>query len=253
MTHHAAYSIALVISLGLLAQWVAWRVRLPAIVLLSVFGVLVSAQALIVAMFGGFSSLVFLFIVGTSLAYSLRKYRDGAQIKAVMAMLEKLSNVAAASHAPFIAAASPKLFDMGSFTEMSNPRDLAKIFESTELIKWRSFRESEDSRYVALTLPHILLRLPYGPNTIPVVAAPLPPMAVPRLNLLRPTMPSTTAISPNRNPSAPTRGISATKNAASPTVTVYQSRIPGSWPVRKFVQNGRKKWHSPHPICLISQ
>ena len=85
-----------------------------------------------------------------------------------MAMLEKLSNVAAASHAPFIAAASPKLFDMGSFTEMSNPRDLAKIFESTELIKWRSFRESEDSRYVALTLPHILLRLPYGPNTIPV-------------------------------------------------------------------------------------
>jgi type VI secretion system protein ImpC len=85
-----------------------------------------------------------------------------------IAWLEKMSNVAAAAHAPFIAAASPKLFDMDSFTELGNPRDLAKIFESTELVKWRSFRDSEDSRYVALTLPHILLRLPYGPDTKPV-------------------------------------------------------------------------------------
>jgi type VI secretion system protein ImpC len=85
-----------------------------------------------------------------------------------MAMLEKISNVAAAAHAPFIAAASPKLFDMESFTELGQPRDLAKIFESTELIKWRSFRETEDSRYVGLVAPHILLRLPYGPDTVPV-------------------------------------------------------------------------------------
>jgi type VI secretion system protein ImpC len=85
-----------------------------------------------------------------------------------IAFLEKMSNVAAAAHAPFIAAASPRLFDMDSFTELSNPRDLAKIFENTELIKWRSFRETEDSRYVALALPHILLRYPYGPDTIPV-------------------------------------------------------------------------------------
>ncbi|HKO58952.1 MAG TPA: type VI secretion system contractile sheath large subunit [Thermoanaerobaculia bacterium] len=84
-----------------------------------------------------------------------------------MAMLEKLSGVAAAAHAPFIAAASPRLFDMDSFTELGNPRDLAKLFESSELIKWRSFQESEDSRYVTLALPHILLRLPYGPNTVP--------------------------------------------------------------------------------------
>lgn len=82
--------------------------------------------------------------------------------------LEKMSNVAAAAHAPFIAAASPKLFDMDSFTELATPRDLAKSFESTELIKWRSFRESEDARYVALTLPHVLQRLPYGPDTVPV-------------------------------------------------------------------------------------
>ena len=85
-----------------------------------------------------------------------------------IALLEKISNVAAAAHAPFIAAASPALFDMDSFTELGTPRDLAKIFESAELIKWRSFRDSEDSRYVALALPHILMRLPYGPDTVPV-------------------------------------------------------------------------------------
>jgi type VI secretion system protein ImpC len=85
-----------------------------------------------------------------------------------VALLEKMSNVAAAAHAPFIAAASPKLFDMDSFTELGVPRDLTKIFESAELIKWRSFRETEDSRYVSLCLPHILMRLPYGPDTVPV-------------------------------------------------------------------------------------
>jgi len=85
-----------------------------------------------------------------------------------MALLEKISNVAAAAHAPFIASASPMLFDMGSFTELGIPRDLSKIFESAELIKWRSFRTSEDSRYVTLCLPHVLLRLPYGPDTVPV-------------------------------------------------------------------------------------
>ena len=85
-----------------------------------------------------------------------------------MSLLEKMSNVAAAAHAPFISAASPKLFDMDSFNELSQPRDLAKIFESSELIKWRSFRESEDSRYVTLVMPHILMRLPYGPSTVPV-------------------------------------------------------------------------------------
>jgi type VI secretion system protein ImpC len=85
-----------------------------------------------------------------------------------MAFVEKLSNVAAAAHAPLLAAASARLFDLDSFTDLSVPRDLAKIFESAELIKWRSFRESEDSRYVSLVLPHVLLRLPYGPDTKPV-------------------------------------------------------------------------------------
>lgn len=85
-----------------------------------------------------------------------------------MALLNKLAEVAAAAHAPLLSAANPRMFDMDSFTELGVPRDLAKIFESAELIKWRSFRDSEDSRYVALTLPHILLRLPYGPDTVPV-------------------------------------------------------------------------------------
>jgi type VI secretion system protein ImpC len=83
-------------------------------------------------------------------------------------MLTKISQVAAAAHAPFITAASPALFDWDDYTQMAVPRDLAKQFESTELIKWRAFRDSEDSRYVALTLPHMMLRLPYGPKTIPV-------------------------------------------------------------------------------------
>jgi type VI secretion system protein ImpC len=84
-----------------------------------------------------------------------------------VAFLEKMSNVAAAAHTPFVAAASPKLFDLDSFTSLGVPRDLAKQFESSELIKWRSFRDTEDARYVTLVLPHILMRLPYGPDTIP--------------------------------------------------------------------------------------
>jgi len=84
------------------------------------------------------------------------------------ALMEKLAEVAAAAHAPMIASASPRMFDMDSFTDLGTPRDLSKIFESAEMIKWRSFRDSEDSRYMVLTLPHTLMRLPYGPNTVPV-------------------------------------------------------------------------------------
>jgi type VI secretion system protein ImpC len=85
-----------------------------------------------------------------------------------LSFLEKMSNVASAAHAPFIAASSPELFNLDSFVDLGAPRDLAKIFESVDYAKWRSFRESEDSRYVALAMPHVLLRLPYGPETNPV-------------------------------------------------------------------------------------
>jgi type VI secretion system protein ImpC len=85
-----------------------------------------------------------------------------------MALLKRISNVAAAAHAPFISAASAELFGWGSYQEMPEVRDLAEIFRTREYDKWKSFRESEDSRYVGLCLPHILLRLPYGKNTVPV-------------------------------------------------------------------------------------
>jgi type VI secretion system protein ImpC len=85
-------------------------------------------------------------------------------------VLEKMSNIAAAAHAPLLAAASPKLFNWDSFTELAGPRDLAKIFDNDAYIRWKSFRESEDSRYVGLVLPHVLARLPYGKETAPVEA-----------------------------------------------------------------------------------
>ena len=85
-----------------------------------------------------------------------------------MALLDRIAKVAAAAHAPFIAAAAPALFDMKSYTELGVPRDLSKIFESAELAAWRGFRESEDSRYVSLVLPSYAARLPYGAKTNPV-------------------------------------------------------------------------------------
>ena len=80
-------------------------------------------------------------------------------------LLEKVSNVAAAAHAPFLSAASPEMFNLESFTQLDAPRDMGKVFDTTEYAKWKSFRASEDSRYVALTCPRILMRLPYGKET----------------------------------------------------------------------------------------
>lgn len=81
-----------------------------------------------------------------------------------MYFLAQMSHVAAAAHAPFICAASPELFGLDSFTELGRPRDLSKVFDTVDYAKWRSFRESEDARYVGLTLPRFLGRLPYHPK-----------------------------------------------------------------------------------------
>ncbi len=81
-----------------------------------------------------------------------------------MYFAEQMGHVAAAAHAPFISAASPELFGLETFTELGKPRDLAKVFDTVEYAKWKSFRESEDSRYVALTLPRFLGRLPFNPK-----------------------------------------------------------------------------------------
>lgn len=80
-------------------------------------------------------------------------------------MLGKISNVAAAAFCPFISAASPQLFGFNDWTTLSKPRDLEKIFDSVEYAKWRSLRESDDARFVTLTMPRVLARLPYGRNT----------------------------------------------------------------------------------------
>jgi type VI secretion system protein ImpC len=85
-----------------------------------------------------------------------------------MELLEQVSHVAAAAHAPFLSAAAPELLNLQSFTTLDQPRDLAKIFDTTEFAKWKSFRQSEDSRYAALTIPRVLGRLPYGKDTKPV-------------------------------------------------------------------------------------
>jgi len=83
-------------------------------------------------------------------------------------LLERISKVAASAHAPFLTAANPEMLNLDSFTSIDAPRDMAKIFDNTEYAKWKSFRASEDSRYVGLALPHILMRLPYGKNGVTV-------------------------------------------------------------------------------------
>ncbi len=83
-------------------------------------------------------------------------------------LLSGISQVAAAAHAPFISAANHTLLGMDNWNELANPRDLSKIFSTPDYAAWRSLRESDDSRYVALTMPRTLSRLPYGAKTDPV-------------------------------------------------------------------------------------
>ena len=85
-------------------------------------------------------------------------------------LLTAMAKIAAAAHAPFLAAAAPAVMLMDSWQELSNPRDLTKIFQTPEHAAWRSFRESEDSRYVGLAMPRFLARQPYGAKTDPVEA-----------------------------------------------------------------------------------
>ena len=85
-------------------------------------------------------------------------------------LLEKVAQVAAAAHAPFISGTSPKMFSLDSFTQLDAPRDMAKIFATSDYAKWKTFRESDDSRYIALCAPRMLLREPYGSQTVPIEA-----------------------------------------------------------------------------------
>jgi len=83
-------------------------------------------------------------------------------------MLSGIAQIAAAAHAPSITSPKPSLFNMESWQELANPRDLTKIFQSAEYAPWRSLRESEDSRYIGLAMPRVLSRMPYGSKTNPV-------------------------------------------------------------------------------------
>src|SRR5579871_2023727 len=111
--------------------------------------------------FGVFGGEPFAALVGD---YEFSKHPEDIEL------LEKISQVAAAAHAPFLTAASPQLLSMESYTQLDQPRDIGKIFDTTEYAKWRSFRQSEDSKYVGLTCPRILMRLPYGAETKPIEA-----------------------------------------------------------------------------------
>jgi len=83
-------------------------------------------------------------------------------------LLQNMSNVAAAAFAPFVTAPGPELFGFDSWEELSKPRDLEKIFEGTEYVKWRSLRDTEDARWLSMVMPRTLARLPYGAGTKPV-------------------------------------------------------------------------------------
>jgi len=83
-------------------------------------------------------------------------------------LLGQMSQIAAAAHAPFIAAAAPTVMGMDSWQELANPRDLGKIFSSPEYAAWRSLRDSDDAKYIGLAMPRFLARVPYGAKTSPV-------------------------------------------------------------------------------------
>lgn len=109
--------------------------------------------------FGVFGGSPFAALVGD---YEFTKHPEDIEL------LEKMSQVAASAHAPFLTAASSDMFNLDSYASLDAPRDLAKIFDTNEYAKWKSFRNSEDSRYVALTCPHVLMRLPYGRDGVQI-------------------------------------------------------------------------------------
>lgn len=83
-------------------------------------------------------------------------------------LMQFMSSVGAISHAPVIASAGPKMFGCEKYEDIANLKDLESIFEGPKYAKWNAFRETEDARYLALTVPRFLLRVPYGPDTVPV-------------------------------------------------------------------------------------
>ena len=80
-------------------------------------------------------------------------------------LLERIAQVAAAAHAPFVAGTAPDMLNLADFSQVGGIRDVSKVFDNTEYARWKGFRSSDDSRYIALALPHVLMREPYGKAT----------------------------------------------------------------------------------------
>jgi type VI secretion system protein ImpC len=132
-----------------------------------------------------------------------------------MYFVEQMSHVAAAAHAPFISAAAPELMGLESFADLGKPRDLAKVFDTVEYAKWKSLRDSEDGRYVGLTLPRFLGRLPYNPRTAPPSRA-----STSSRTWTAPTTPSTSGATP------PTR---SARGSPTPSRTSAGARRSAAW------------------------
>ncbi len=99
----------------------------------------------------------------------IANYNFGATAPDVK-LMQFMSSVGAISHAPVIAAAGPEMFGVERYEDMASLKDMESIFEGPKYAKWRSFRETEDARYMGLATPRFLLRTPYGPETNPVKA-----------------------------------------------------------------------------------
>ncbi|MDA9504528.1 type VI secretion system contractile sheath large subunit [Bradyrhizobium ottawaense] len=106
---------------------------------------------------------------GEPVAAMISAYEFGSGSQDVK-LMRYMSAMAAMAHAPVIASAAPEMFGVERHEEIAGLKDLQSIFEGPKYAKWNSFRESEDARYFGLTLPRFLLRLPYGPETVPVKA-----------------------------------------------------------------------------------
>jgi type VI secretion system protein ImpC len=115
-------------------------------------------KAVYTAEFGQFGGQPFGSIIGNY------EFNPGPQD---MKLLQSVAAISAMSHTPFIASAGPQFFGIDSFADLPNLKDLQAVFEGPQFTKWNAFRESDDARFVGLTLPHFLLRTPYGEDTIP--------------------------------------------------------------------------------------
>ncbi|MDI2091872.1 type VI secretion system contractile sheath large subunit [Commensalibacter oyaizuii] len=104
---------------------------------------------------------------GEPIAATIANYEFDRSPQSI-ALLKNISKVAAASHMPFIASVGPSFFGKETMEEVAAIKDIGNYFDRAEYIKWKAFRDTDDSRYIGLTMPRVLARLPYGPDTVPV-------------------------------------------------------------------------------------